>query len=198
MLLFVNSMQAFVVNPTFILFSRGCAQLWQLTKSKERVDEVNSVSAAVCSHCCLLVEMFLNGAALNYTAAVSSLGVLSNFTASECGTVQLLLENKLRTRILDVAVHVLMAHHDDELLAEHALVVIHNIAVGSSSHPAEVSPQLMLQLQKALNWTLLLQTNTKTWSENPKIRPIMDSLLGSLKASPLLAEIGRASCRERV
>ena len=53
-------------------------QLWQLTKTKERVDEINSVAAAVCSHCCLLLELFLNGAALNYTAAVSSLGVLSS------------------------------------------------------------------------------------------------------------------------
>lgn len=98
-----------------------------------------------------------------------------------------MLDNQLRTRILDVAVHVLMAHHDDELLVEHALVVVHNIAVGSSSHPAEVSPQLMVRLQKALNCTLVLQTKTKTWSENPKIHPIMVSLLGSLKASPLLA-----------
>ena len=80
-----------------------------------------------------------------------------------------------------------MAHHDDELLTEHALVVVHNIAVGSSSHPSEVSPQLMLRLQKALNWALRLQANTTSWSENPKIHTIMKSLLGSLKASPLLA-----------
>ena len=127
-------------------------QLWQLTGSKERVSEVFHVRSAVCEHCCLLLELYMGGTAVNTPTAAAALGVLvslahcfiknspgavhhgvhrgTDFTAAECSEPKMLgLPDALRERILACANKVLRRCAGKEELTCQASVVVHNMAL---------------------------------------------------------------------